>query len=65
LFLPLGLIERESVQEKPKTLEELNDAICQEINIISATELRSVLMNMLQLMEIGIDASGDHLQHNP
>jgi len=62
-LLSLGPIEGQSVQNTPLTLEQLKDAIRQEIEAVDVDTLRKVFQNLEKRIQVYLDMKGDQFQH--
>jgi len=64
-LLSLGPIERQSVQNTPRTIEQLKDAIHvrQEIQAVNVDTLGKVFQNLEKRIQVCLDVKGDQFQH--
>ena len=63
-LLSLGPIEGQSLQKiPPRTIEQLKDAIRQEIQAVSADALGKVFQNLEKRIQVCLDVKGDQFQH--
>ena len=62
--LSLGPTEEKSVQKNtPRTIEQLKDAIRQEIQAVSVDTLGKVFQNLEKRIQVCLDVKGDQFQH--
>jgi len=47
----------------PRTIEQLKDAIRQEIEAVNVDTLRIVFQNLQKRIQVCLDVKGDHFQH--
>jgi len=62
-LLSLGPIEGENVQNTPRTIEQLKDAIRQEIQAVNFDTLGKVFQNLEKRIQACLDVKGDQFQH--
>ena len=62
-LLSLGPIEGQSAQNTPRTIEQLKDAICQEIQAVNFDTLGKVFQNLEKRIQVCLDVKGDQFQH--
>ena len=62
LFL-MGISERESYQNKPRTVDALKADITEEIQAVTADVLARTFQNMERRVQSYLDANGGHFQH--
>jgi len=61
-LLSLGPIEGQSVQNTPRTIEQLKDAIRQEIIAVNVDTLGKVFQNLEKRIPVCLDVKGDQFQ---
>ena len=61
-LLSLGPIEGQSVQISPRTIEQLKDAIRQEIQAVNADTLGKVFQNLEKRIQVYLDVKEDQFQ---
>jgi len=61
--LSFGPIEGQSVQNTPRTIEQLKDAIRQEIQAVNFDTLGKVFQNLEKRIQVCLDVKGDLFQH--
>jgi len=59
----LGPIEGQSVQNTPRTIEQLNDATRQEIQAVNFDILGKVFQNLEKRIQVCLDVKVDQFQH--
>jgi len=47
----------------PRTIEQLKDAICQEIQAVNVDTLGIVFQNLQKRIQVCLDVKGDQFQH--
>jgi len=47
----------------PRTIEQLKDAIRQEIQAVNVDTLRKVVQNLKKRIQVCLDVTGDQFQH--
>jgi len=62
-LLSLGPIEGKSVQNTHRTIEQLKDAIRQDIHAVNVDTLGKVFQNMEKRIQVCLDVKGDQFQH--
>ena len=62
-LLSLGPIEGQSVKNTPRTIEQLKDAIRQEIQAVNADTLGKVFQNLEKRIQVCVEVKGDQFQH--
>ena len=63
-LLSWGPTEGQSVQKYPlRTIEQLKDAIRQEIQAVNADTLGKVFQNLEKRIQVCLDMKGDQFQH--
>ena len=62
-LLSLGPIEGQSVQKYIPTIEQLKDAIRQEIQTVNVDTLGKVFQNLEKRIQVCLDVKGDQFQH--
>ena len=62
-LLSLGPIEGRSVQNAPRTIEQLKDALRQEIQAVNADTLGKVFQNLEKRIQVCLDVKGDQFEH--
>ena len=62
-FFLWGPIEGQSVQNTPRKIEQLKDAIRQEIQAVNADNLGKILQNLEKRIQVCLDVKGDQFQH--
>ena len=62
-LLSLGSIEGQSVQKYTPTIEQLKDAIRQEIQAVNVHTLGKLFQNLEKRVQVCLDVKGDHFQH--
>jgi len=58
-----GPIEQQSVQNTPRTIEQLKDATRQEIEAVNFDTLEIVFQNLEKSIQVCLDMKGDNFQH--
>jgi len=61
-LLSLGPIEGQSVQNTPRTIEQLKDATHQEIQAVNPDTLGKVFQNLEKRIQVCLDVKGDQFQ---
>ena len=59
----MGPIEGQSVQKYTRTIEQLKDAIRQEIQAVNVDTLGKVFQNLEKRIQVCLDVKGDQFQH--
>ena len=62
-LLSLGSIEGQSVKNTPHTIEQLKDAIRQEIQAVNFDTLGKVFQSLAKRIQVCLDVKGGQLQH--
>ena len=62
-LLSLEPIEGQRVQNTPRTIEQLKDAIRQEIQDVKVDTLGKVFQNLEKRSQVCLDVKGDQFQH--
>ena len=62
-FLLWGLLKGKVYKNTPRTIEQLKDAICQEIQAVNFDTLGKVFQNMEKRIQLCLDVKGDQFQH--
>jgi len=62
-LLSLGPIEGQSVQNTPRTIEQLKDAIRQEIQTVNVDTLGKVFQNLEKRIQLCLDVKGVQFEH--
>jgi len=62
-LLSLGPIEGQSVQNTPRTIEQLNDSIRQDIQDVNVDTLGKVFQNLDKRFQVRLGVKGDQFQH--
>ena len=62
-LLSLGPNEGQSVKNTPRTIEQLKDAIRQEIQAVNFDTLGKVFKNLEKRIQVCLDVKGDQFQH--
>jgi len=59
----MGISERESLPNKPQTLDALKANLTKEIQAVTADVLASTFQNMARRVQSCLDANVGHFQH--
>ena len=62
-FFLWGLLKGKVYKNTPRTIEELNDAIRQEIRAVNVDTLGKVFQNLEKSIQVCLDVKGDQFQH--
>ena len=62
-LLSLGLLKGEVYKNTPRTIEQLKDAIRQEIRAVNVDTLGKVFQNLEKRIQVCLDVKGDQFQH--
>jgi len=62
-LLSLGPIDEQSDKNTPRTIEQLKDATCQEIQAVNVDTLGKVFQNLEKRIQVCLDVKGDQFQH--
>jgi len=62
-LLSSGPIEGKVYKNTPRTIEQLKDAIRQEIQIVNVDTLGKVFQNLKKRIQLCLDVKGDQFQH--
>jgi len=62
-LLSLELIEGQSVKNTPRRIEQLKDAILQEIQAVNVDTLGKLFQNLEKSIQVCLDVKGDQFQH--
>ena len=62
-FFLWGLLKGKVYKNTPRTIEQLNDAILQEIQAVNVDTLGKVLQNLEKRIQVCLDVKGDQF-HN-
>jgi len=61
-LLSLGLLKGKMYKNTPRTIEQLKDAICQEIQAVNFDTLGKVFQNLEKHFPVCLDVKGDQFQ---
>jgi uncharacterized cysteine cluster protein YcgN (CxxCxxCC family) len=62
-LLSLGLLKGKVYKNTPHTIEQLKDAIRQEIQAVNVDTLGKVFQNLEKRIQVCLDVKGDQFQH--
>ena len=62
-FFLWGLLKNKMYKHTPRTIEQLKDAIRQEIEAVNVDTLGLVFQNLEKRIQVCLDVKGDHFQH--
>ena len=62
-FFLWGLLKRKVYKNTPRTIEQLKDAVRQEIQAVNPDTLRKVFQNLEKRIQVCLDVKGDQFQH--
>ena len=62
LFL-WGLLKGKVYKNTPRTIKQLEDTICQEIQAVNIDTLGKVFQNLEKRIQVCLDVKGDQFQH--
>jgi hypothetical protein len=62
-FFLWGLLKSKVYKNTPRTIEQLKDAIRQEIEAVNVDTLGIVFQNLEKRIQVCLDVKGDHFQH--
>jgi len=62
-LLSLGLLKGKVYKNTPRTIEQLKDAIRQEIQALNVNTLEKVFQNLEKRIQMCLDVKGDQFQH--
>ena len=62
-FFLWGLLKSKVYKNTPRTIEQLKEAISQEIEAFNINTLGIVFQNLEKRIQVCLDVKGDHFQH--
>ena len=62
-FFLWGLLKDKVYKNRPRTIEQLKDAMPQEIQTVNVDTLRQVFQNLEKRIQVCLDVKGDQFQH--
>jgi len=62
-FFLWGLLKGKVYKNTPRTIEQLKDAIRQEIQAVNVDTLGKVFQNLEKCIQVCLDVKGDQFQH--
>ena len=62
-FFLWGLLKGKVYKNTPRTIEQLKDAICQEIQAVNVDTFGKVFQNLEKRIQVCLDVKGDQFQH--
>jgi len=62
-FFLWGLLKGELYKNTPRTVEQLKDAIRQEIQAVNVDTLGNAFQNLEKRIQVFLDVKGDQFQH--
>ena len=62
-FFLWGLLKGKVYKNTPRTIEQLKNAINQEIQFVNVDTLENVFQNLEKRIQVGLDVKGDQFQH--
>ena len=62
-FFLWGLLKGKVYKNTPRTIEQLKDAIRQELQAVNVDTLRKVFQNLEKRIQVCLDVKGDQFQH--
>jgi len=62
-FFLWGLLKSKVYKNTPRTIDQLKDAIRQEIQAVDVDTLGKVFQDLEKRIEVCLDVKGDHFQH--
>jgi len=62
-FFLLGLLKGKVYKNTPRTIEQLKDAMRQEIQAVNVDTLGNVFQNLEKRIQVCLDVKGDQFQH--
>jgi hypothetical protein len=62
-FFLWGLLKGKVYKNTPRTIEQLKDALRQEIQAVNVDTLGKVFQNLEKRFQVCLDVKGDHFQH--
>ena len=62
-FFLWGLFKGKVYKNSPRTIEQLKDAIRQEIQAVNVDTLGKVFQNLEKLIQVCLDVKGEQFQH--
>ena len=62
-FFLWGLLKGKVYKNTPRTIEQLRDAIRQEIQAVNTDTLGKVFQNLERRIQVCLDVKGDQFQH--
>jgi len=62
-FFLWGLLKGKVYKNTPRTIEQLKDAIRQEIQAVNVDTLHKVFQNLKKRIQVCLDVKGDQFQH--
>ena len=62
-FFLWGLLKSKVYKNAPHTIEQLKDAICQEIQAVNVDTLGKVFQNLEKSIQVCLNVKGDKFQH--
>ena len=62
-FFLWGLLKGKVYKNKPSTIEQLKDAIRQEIQVVNVDSLRKEFQNLEKRIQVVLEVEGGHFQH--
>jgi len=62
-FFLWGLLKGKVYKNTPRTIEQLKDAICQEIQAVNFDTLGKVFQNLERRIQVRLDVKEDQFQH--
>ena len=62
-LLSLGLLKGKVYKNTPRTIEQVKDAIRQEIQAVNVDTLGKVFQNLEKSIQVCLDVKGDQFQH--